>query len=250
MNKRIYLIDELRGLSIVLMVIFHIIYQLVLWLSMPEDILYNPIVRLIQFEAQFLFISIAGVSCSFSRNNLKRGIICMVYGTIITIITYLFIPEERIILGILHFMGLAILIYTLLKNQLIKIKPIIGFPISLFLFILSYIYIITYNTEVVTAITKVKSIHYLWSKGFLTLLGMPAPNFYSSDFFPLLPWLFLFLSGSFLGIIIKNQNDNTFISKSRIPVLSFLGRHSLTIYLMHIPIIVLTLFSIKYMFKI
>jgi uncharacterized membrane protein len=147
-------------------------------------------------------------------------------------------------------MGLAILIYTLLKNQLIKIKPIIGFPISLVLFILSHIYIITYNTEFVTAITRVKSIHYLWSKGFLTLLGMPSPNFYSSDFFPLLPWFFLFLSGSFLGKIIKNQSDNTFMTKSTIPLLGFLGRHSLTIYLMHIPIIVLTLFSIKYMFKI
>lgn len=249
MNKRIHLIDELRGLSIVFMIIFHIIYQLVLWLSMPEELLYHPIVRLIQFGAQFLFISIAGISCSFSRSNLKRGMICILYGTIITIVTFLFIPEERIILGILHFMGISIVIYTLINKQIIKINAIVGLMVAMLLFIISHVYVYTYNAEVVTAITKVNSIHYLWSKGFLTLLGMPSPNFYSSDYFPLVPWFFLFLAGSFVGKMLSHQRDNPFITKSRIRVLSFLGRHSLIIYLLHIPIIVLTLFSIKYMFQ-
>ena len=75
-----------------------------------------------------------------------------------------------------------------------------------------------------------------------TFLGFKAPGFSSSDYFPLIPWFFLFLCGYFAGVLWKQRvaqpSMNSAIEKS-LPVrcLGFLGRHSLLIYMLHQPII-------------
>ena len=69
-------------------------------------------------------------------------------------------------------------------------------------------------------------------------LGFPGPGFYSTDYFSLLPWSFLYLCGYELHMILKSVGflDAPFMRKGPEP-LAFLGRHSLLIYLLHQPVL-------------
>ena len=74
---------------------------------------------------------------------------------------------------------------------------------------------------------------------FMTFLGLKDKDFYSSDYFPLFPWLFLFLVGFYLFHLLQRKGQQKRAGKEfrRIPVLSFLGRHSLLIYMLHQPVL-------------
>ena len=68
-------------------------------------------------------------------------------------------------------------------------------------------------------------------------LGFPGPGFFSTDYFSLAPWLFLFLSGYFLY---RLCGEKILDAAARVPdcrPLSALGRRSLAVYLLHQPVI-------------
>ena len=70
--------------------------------------------------------------------------------------------------------------------------------------------------------------------------GFPPPDFFSSDYFPLLPWFFLFAAGYFLWRLFAEKGPSPALARSLtfgIAPLSFLGRHSLIIYLLHQPLL-------------
>ncbi len=77
--------------------------------------------------------------------------------------------------------------------------------------------------------------------------GLPGllPGLVSSpaDYFPLLPWLFLFWAGFYLHPSGRPQERLEPLRRSVCPPLGWLGRHSLVLYLLHQPVIfgVLTL---------
>ncbi len=235
MNKRIYWLDWLRGLAIIFMIIYHMIYQRVIWFNLPATVLDFPVVRFFQLGAQLLFISISGISCSFSKSNWRRGGICLGYGLILSLVTYIVAPDELIVFGILHFLGTAIILYGLLKVLFAPIKPQIGAPFFLFLFLLAYPLIYKYNYA--ELMTCHPFIQLLWEKGCFNLLGFASPTFSSSDYFPLIPWLFLFLSGTFMGTLLKERPTPSNPPRVKLPLLTFMGKHSLIIYLLHIPAI-------------
>ena len=70
----------------------------------------------------------------------------------------------------------------------------------------------------------------------LTPIGFPYKGFSSSDYFPLLPWIFIYLCGMLLYQIIENRQSVKKKLAYEIPFLSFLGRHSLLIYMLHQPV--------------
>ena len=63
-------------------------------------------------------------------------------------------------------------------------------------------------------------------------LGLPGSGFKSMDYFPLLPWLFLFLTGYFFYDLRSGEPPEL-----KLPVITAMGRHSLLIYLLHQPVI-------------
>ena len=65
----------------------------------------------------------------------------------------------------------------------------------------------------------------------LFVIGFPSKSFYSNDYFPLIPWIFMFLTGFEFGAFLKTQNFfNKFGSDS---IIAKIGRHSMKIYLAH-----------------
>ena len=74
----------------------------------------------------------------------------------------------------------------------------------------------------------------LYRDDFTACFGFPPRDFFSTDYFPLLPWLFLFWCGFYLYDI--TRRDSALLSV-RLPLLTVMGRYSLWVYLFHQPII-------------
>lgn len=240
-KKRFIWLDELRGVALISMLIYHIIFQSTVVGCIGTDILYRPVSIFFQLVAQILFISIAGISTYISRNNLKRGIKILSCAIVITVVTYVVMPENRILFGILHFLGTMMILYWLILYRLTYLPaiPMIGINGILF-FILHFtrigdkIYIFLQG-----------SLQSIIARKWLRFLGLPDANFVSSDYFPIFPWIFLFLFGVFLGKYIKENEEKFLIDREPIFWLSFVGRYTLFIYMIHIPIIWGILFGIK-----
>ena len=76
-----------------------------------------------------------------------------------------------------------------------------------------------------------------WYQSWLAPLGLPGPGFSSADYFPLLPWCFVFAAGTVVGRLAKAGKFPAWTYPSRVPFFSFLGRHALLIYIVHQPVI-------------
>ena len=80
---------------------------------------------------------------------------------------------------------------------------------------------------------------WLYSTRLLTPLGFPYPGFRSSDYFPMLPWFFLYLCGYFLGGVFADHPRWQRPLTRSLPVLDAIGRKALPIYLLHQPLCML-----------
>lgn len=159
-------------------------------------------------------------------------------GLLVTIVTLFFMPENRVVFGVLTLTGSCMLLMILLDKFLKKIPAAAGAAGSFLLFIL----------------TRNVNEGYLGFEGFRFLklpgelyrgmggayLGFPPGGFYSTDYFSLIPWLFLFVTGYFVYHIFREKNwlEKKIFSWDVKPF-SFLGRHSLIIYLLHQPVLYL-----------
>ena len=68
-------------------------------------------------------------------------------------------------------------------------------------------------------------------------LGLHDSGFASADYFPMMPWFFLFIAGSYFGIIAKDGRLPKFCYPTHIKWLAVVGRYTIWIYVLHQPII-------------
>lgn len=237
---RLHLVDELRGLLILNVVAYHTLYDLVYLFGVDMPWFRTQWAYWWQQWMSGSLIFLAGISCLLTRSNLRRGLKTLALGMVLTVVTLVVMPDEKILFGILHFMGCAMLLFGLLRPLLDKIPPKTGLVVCLVLFVLTKN--IYYERVGIPYLCEIALPHFLYSSKLLFPIGLPHSGFVSSDYFPLIPWAFLFLAGSFLGRRIPAGRVPDFALKSRIPPLAFLGRHTLAIYLAHQPLIFALLF--------
>lgn len=241
LNKnRVGFLDELRGLSIILMVVYHFVYDLVFIHNVDFPLFYSNAVNLLRDIFAGIFIVISGISCNYSKNNLKRGIKIFLFGMALTVITYFFIEDELIVFGILHMLGISIIIYGILSKMIKDKKHEIIYAVFFIV-----LFIITLNIEN-GYILNIELPFSLYEKSYLFPFGITNASFFSSDYFPLIPWAFLFFSASFVGVYIKNNRLPQFFYKTHFKGLAFCGRHTLFIYLSHQVLIYLILRIVFY----
>lgn len=235
-RKRLYAIDELRGVAIILMVIYHFIFDLYMqgYAISPFGLFTRPI----GYAAAFLFILLAGFSSQLSKNNARRSIKIWAAAFAITSVTgaLSFIPTIRF--GILHFMAAAIMIFELTRPLINKIPAkagVLGFVI---------LFILTYGLPEGN-IVGIALPNWLYQTKELAWLGLPSPSFQSGDYYPVLPYLFLFLAGVMIARLVDLDSPPRQLQKSYLPALGFMGRHSLLIYFIHQPIV----YGLVYLFK-
>ncbi len=218
-NERIQLIDGLRGIAVVLMVIHHFLYDLVYFLGAPGWLFSNPVFDFLHYIFAGLFILLAGISSRFSRSNVKRGLKVIGVAILFTIVTYLI--EMPILFGILHFLGLCMLLYGLTQRFWERFDGV-WFPIL---------------CAVLAALSAwaVNSIHI--ESRWLWMLGWTYPEFVSYDYFPLFHWVFVLLLGTWLGGKIREGKFPKWFYDANMPVFPRIGRWSLIIYIVHQPIL-------------
>ena len=223
-KARYYAVDELRGVAMIFVVIFHF-----MWTLNAFGFNINPELmpqRLIGYVGAFMFIIISGCSCNFTRRPYLRA--AKILGCAIIVWAALEITQlsAPITFGVLHFLGISGLIYALLRKPLEKINPVAGAAVCLPLFAL------TFNIPTGT-IFSLRLPEILYSTKWLFWLGFPHISYTASDYYPLLPWIFLFFFGYFAWRIPSTMPS---LKISRCRPLAFIGRHTLLIYLVHQPI--------------
>ncbi len=235
LSNRVHLIDEVRGFSILCMVVYHAAYDLVALFGVSIPLFFSPVMQnFLQPLFAGLFIFISGTAANYSHSNLKRGAICFLLGMVLTIGTWIVMPSQFIAFGILHCLGVCMMLSPLFLSLAKKIRPIVLIPVSLVLFFLLYslpqgqIGLFSFTFAIP---------HACYDTPFLFWLGLPNNTFFSSDYFPLIPWIFAFLAGVSFGRIVKENRCPAFFYKMHCRPLALIGRHTLVIYLLHQPVV-------------
>ena len=200
-GDRVWLIDEVRGLAILLMVVYHTFFDLVVVFGVDIPVFFSPFVQFLAILFAGLFVFISGTACHYSRNNPKRGAVCFGLGMLLTVVTLLVLPSERVLFGILHMLGVCMMLFPLFRPLIKRLSPWVGCAACLLLFLLCYSLPDGYIG--LPGLFSFRLPRMPYDAGFLFWLGFPPPGFFSSDYFPLLPWLFCFLAGAFFGIWVK-----------------------------------------------
>lgn len=233
-KSRIIFLDSIRGISVVEMVVYHLMYDLVYlwncnisWFSIEQC-------RIWQRSIVWTFLLISGISYHFSKNHWKRGGILLLLASLLWMCTAVFLPSETILYGVLHFLGTAILITAAIALVLKRIPPIPGIAVCLFAAFL-FQNISTGKIGIGSITTILPS--WLYSSKWTFWLGFPDQGFYSADYVPLLPWIFVFWCGYFLWSAISEKQKEWLSHLPAEPFFSFIGRHSLFIYMLHQPLL-------------
>lgn len=231
-DKRLFEIDVLRGIAIIMMAVFHFMWDLG-YLGVINKDLYAGFWGIFQKTTAILFISLAGLSLTLSYSRtirkfpeeypakyLARGSRVFGYGLIITAISLIFFPKEFVFFGILHFIGLSIIIAT----------PFIRFRwlnLALGLMALAFGFYLQQFT---------------FSFPWLVWLGFMYPV-NTLDLYTIFPWIGIVFLGMFFGNLLYPMGKRAFRIKSKgflsactSPV-QFLGRHSLPMYFAHLPVV-------------
>ena len=233
---RCHLIDALRGLALVNMLGMHFLYDVNVVFGREPQWYLRPGVRVWQQAICWTFILIAGFSFHWGRrHNLKRGLLLNLYGLLITAATLLAVPAEAIRFGILSFIGCAILLTIPLEHALRKLPPAPGLGLCFLLFLL--LRDVNRGLIGLHALGQAALPAGFYAYRFPAPLGFPDAGFRSSDYFPLLPWYFLFLCGWFLGVLFRRPGPWQRLARIRVPLLSSVGRKTVWVYLLHQPVL-------------
>lgn len=254
-RRRICLLDELRGFSIILMVFFHAFY-LIGW-EYHVDFCRTLFDFFSPAQPVFagLFIFICGISCNLSHNNWKRGVLLAAAAALLSAVLWCAVwwrmlsAGSVIWFGILHLLAVSILLYTLLRPVLKYIPPLLGLLLCLILFILCYH--IPHGQGgwfgirgwFTLAIPAAATDHPL-----LYAFGL-CPVSQCGDYFPLLPWFFCFLGGSFTGVWATRGQFPKWMYRNRFPWVATVGRHTLWIYLLHQPVLYVLCEPVYWLFQ-
>lgn len=239
-SHRLHWIDAFRGLTVLSMFFYHYMWDVVSIYG-GDFPWYNGLLGNIwQQSICWSFILISGFCAGLSNSTIKRGAIVSACGVLVTIVTVLASSDLAIWFGVLTLLGASMIITGLLKEVLIKIPTPVGIVISGLLFFITKE--INRGYLGFGPIVIMNLPNYMYKNLFTAFFGFPGSLFYSTDYFSLMPWLFLFLLGFYLQCLYRDVRYDSEDSSKPIPVLGFIGRHSLIIYMLHQPLIYLFLF--------
>ena len=241
-SNRIEIIDALRGIIIVIMILFHLLYDIEAIFGIQFQIMQPDITRIILAIFPTCFFIISGVCTAFSRSILKRGLTLFIIGNLITLVTILIIPEQKIIFGAISSIGCCMLLYCLVKNILDKIPCSVSVAIFFFLFVAFYEF--WYSHSISLIFTRVH-FDFIVTNNHLYAFGLPHKDFFSTDYFPLLPYFFSFIVGTALSKPIFQKKFPQWFYTTKMPIINKIGKYSLVIYIVHQPLIYFTLTMIN-----
>ncbi|MBQ9994454.1 MAG: DUF1624 domain-containing protein [Clostridia bacterium] len=244
-KRRVVILDTLRGIAIIYMVFFHLLYDLseIFYLAWAQPI-YDSQLSVVVFDTAS-FVLLAGITVRFSRNPAAHGARILCIAALFTAVTALIFPGFGIYFGVLHLIGISMLLYSVTGKYLDKMPWWAGALIFALLFAFTYNVKLGYfGIEGIFTLDVPKA--YL-TGSLMYPFGFVDARFASVDYLPLMPWSFLFLAGACVGRLFGRTLPE-FCYKSLCPPLEWLGRHSLAIYIIHQPVIFVLVYAIVNIF--
>ena len=235
-KKRFWELDLLRGLAVTGMIVFHFFFLLQVDTSFQIDVQsgwWFYFGQLIRFD----FLGLVGVGMvisyyrmlgkGFSRSRAilqqwKRALVVGACAAVVTLASYWYIPQTFIRFGILHLITVSIFFWS---------------------FFVEWKWIVL-----------ILSLGCFWlgAWGNFTTIGLGyflkdmMWNVQAVDYFPLFPWMGIVGLGIFFGHVFYPKGARKWEvppagENQLLKGICFLGRHSLMVYMVHVPIIILIL---------
>ncbi len=244
-KQRYPFLDTYRGFVMILMIFFHLWWDMVYLFGHDLSFFHAPFSTILQRFICISFIVLSGFCFQFMKQPWRRGGLILLCGASLTVGSFIFVPEFPNIFGVLVFIGSAMFL-TIPLHQLTRncsaTYSIIDLVLSIFMFL--WTYNINYGKCMGLSLP-----YSLYEKGyFFTYLGFPDRTFLSSDYFSIFPWIFIFWAGYFLHSLYRHsQSKWKCVMQFDVPFLSKLGKHALLIYMIHQPILygILTILSLN-----
>ena len=219
-SPRLWEIDALRGSAILLMISFHIAFDLAYFWQ--YNLHYDTGIFYVEGRlAAILFLGVSGASSALAKPRLNRTVSIVFWALTISALSYWLSPENYVRFGILHLIACCLLITPLLEK-------------------LSSKQLLLLTSEILVLAPLVKLLPS--GAGLLLPLGIRAPAFSSFDYYPLFPWSSCFIAGHF-GIrwFLRHRQVRWRPTPTALRPLTVIGRYPLTIYLLHQPVLFLLL---------
>lgn len=223
-KERIWELDAFRGLCILCVIIIHFVFDLQYFASFSFTL--HPVYKFIMDYGGVLFVILSGICVTLGSHSFQRGAIVLGCGFVITAVVEGMLAlgfvgtDARIWFGVLHLLGVCMLLYPLYKRLPTALIGGIGAVIV----VLGYYF---------------RTIHI--TSPYLFPLGLCVPGFTAGDYFPLFPHLGWFMLGVVLGRTVYKSKRSLLPNAPHhaLPIrfLSACGRHSLWIYLVHQPVV-------------
>lgn len=231
-EKRFYELDIIKSVAVILMVVFHYFYMYYL-IGKPLMDIDNTLLSLSATLSHTSFIVLFGVnlSISYSRSKkkrkldeyynkqIKRAILYLCIGSIISFVSYRLIPDKFIFFGIFQFLAMSVLGSQMFVFS--EMSSIIGLVIFS---LLSTLTNKSFKNNIVN-----------------NILGLNT-GFSSIDYFPFIPYFIYVLLGMVAGHILYKNGERTYnmdsldnhVEKNKfLKFLVYISKNSLIIYILH-----------------
>lgn len=239
-KNRILEIDLLRGLAVFLMMLHHLIFDLRYIVGLDvfafqetvwfQEYLRPPVIS--------VFIMVSGISSSFSRNNLRRGVRLLIASLLLTggsLLVHYFskLDSGVIIFNVFHVLAISIIAYALLEKIYQKKKTAETHRFKFFLFLTILGSLLIFLPGVLQGKFGLDST----VLNIIFFAKYPA-GMYLLDSMALFPWLGFFLIGAAFGLVFYRERQSLLpepgprLGKMLAPF-TFLGRNALWVYLLH-----------------
>ena len=274
-SNRLEVLDLLRGLSLISMICYHAAWDLVYMFGVEWPFYKSFGGYVWQQSICWSFILLSGFSVPLGKHPVKRGLIVFLCGAAVTAVTLILMPSNRVVFGILTFMGSAMILTGGLHNARKAAGAAAGlYPSERKADAATSLHISEKNKDSSTGLhisegnaallsfllflfLKPVNSHRLlfgiplpenlYKNDLTAFFGFPPKSFFSTDYFSLLPWFFLFLTGFFLHFLILPEYGRP-LEKAPCRPLQLIGRHTLFIYMLHQPVLYL-IFSLVFSHK-
>jgi uncharacterized membrane protein len=219
-SARLAWLDAARGLAVVAMVAFHVVWDLANFGYIDPGAPYSPAMKLAGHAIASSFLFIAGVGLVLAharaadwRPFLRRIGLVAGAAMLVTIGTYLAFPDAFVFFGILHLIAAASLLSA----------PLLLLP---------------WPAAAIAALAAFAAPMFIASTAFdapwLSWIGLSTFEPRTNDYQPLLPWSGVVFLGVAAGKVLGARARRVAVGS---PKLEWLGRHSLALYLVHQPVL-------------
>lgn len=250
---RFWEVDALRGVAVLMMVVYHLMWDLWYFQALTDAEFWNPFWKYWQRATASTFLILVGVSLTLVyrrqpapryRPFLQRGFFIFSLGLLVTLVMS-FTGIGVVDFGILHLIGFSILAaYPLLRYTWLNLG------LWLVFFIIGGVVQEVSRGESAWALHPflTQNMVFSWGRGrWLAPLGIAPPGYAAVDFFPLFPWFGVVLLGVCLGNWFYTAKGRRFAlpawgNLSPLLALQVLGRNSLPLYLLHQPLLIAVLY--------